>query len=43
MTGVLKMVNMVNSKVSDRMSIKIISETNKKANLLVVYDEIGSL
>lgn len=39
MTGVLKMVNMVNSKVSDRMSIKIISETNKKANLLVVYDE----
>ena len=39
MTGVLKMINMVNSKVSDRMSIKIISETNKKANLLVVYDE----
>ncbi len=39
MTGVLKMVNMVNSQVSDRMTIKIISETNKKANLLVVYDE----
>ena len=33
------MVNMVNSKVSDRMSIRIIFETNKKANLLVVYDE----
>lgn len=39
MTGVLKMVNIVNSQVSDRMTIKIISEPNKKANLLVAYDE----
>jgi len=33
------MINMVNSQVSARMSIEMISETTKKANLLVVDDD----